>query len=93
MSWSGRGDRSVFAAVVTFMGGLGSQAGEGDVISLLPRDHAERRACMRGPRGAHDGGGLGQGQGTAKANRDGRSLGVGTVEDGLAPHLQTCKRG
>lgn len=52
MSWSGRGDRSVFAAVVTFVGGLGSQAGEGDVISLLPRDHAERWACMRG-RGAH----------------------------------------
>lgn len=33
-------------------GRLGGQA----VLSLLPRDHAERRACMRGPQGTHDDG-------------------------------------
>ena len=101
----GGGRRGVCAAVVTFVGGVGSQAGGGDV-SLLPRDHAERRACMRGPREAQDGGEAtgrraSAGTGAAEATADGRAPGEGA---GSSPAgrtggqfstlpLQMCKRG
>lgn len=49
---------------------MGGQASGGDV-SLLPRDHAKRRACMRGPREAQDG---------REATGRRVSVGTGTVE-------------
>lgn len=94
--WDGRGQEGRLRCSGHIRGG--GQAGGGDV-SLLPRDHAKRRACMRGVGGTGRWGGHRsqslswdgdlRGHWRREGSPTGRTDG-GQVSTSL---LQTCKRG